>query len=437
MAGCGVQGHEVRGWVWEGSGAAVRSDVAMGVRAEGVYVLKSLLKGFAPICYSDCLLVFVCLENAIIYQVKETIMDPVTNAIMLSVLARYYGLKESGYDLYLELIALIDCKYGIETNLKVAIENFEKEPNSVLNIKELRDAIQRNKVGDDREILQAANKLYDALEPTFRAGEASAKLYMRMKLFKEIEKGNTYGQRKTLEAPIFPDLLDKKARSIIEKIIEEKYALKEEHIKRILAFICKKNFKISVAHPRLITKRFESPFWVQIYFEELDADAKARIKGIIGEDASDHVYDTEIKFGQVIKIKLYSPDITFPEPISKQLDSPSTSMTFLGKPLDTCQPGEHKVVLSILDNKTNIEYQSETFSVKVVDFAFDHVSQPLLSRTFAIVLGIGSFAMFLLTFLEQIDKTIGLTSGTAAGVLAAIVYANFYSLYQRLHPSTP
>lgn len=45
--------------------------------------------------------------------------------------------------------------------------------------------------------------------------------------------------------------------------------------------------------------------------------------------------------------------------------------------------------------------------------------------------------MFVLTFLEQIDKTVGLTSGTAAGVLAAAVYANFYNLYQRIRQNTP
>ena len=112
-------------------------------------------------------------------------------------------------------------------------------------------------------------------------------------------------------------------------------------------------------------------------------------------------------------------------------------MIFLGKPVNSCYVGEHKVVLSILDKKTNTEYQSETFSVQVVDFAFDHVSRPLISRAFAIVLGIGSFAMFMLTFLEQIDKTVGLTSGTAAGILALAIYASFYNIYQRVRPNIP
>lgn len=211
----------------------------------------------------------------------------------------------------------------------------------------------------------------------------------------------------------------------------------KSEINKILATFGKKYFQISVAHPKYLTKRFVSPFLIQLFFEELDSDVKAKIRALIGENIGEHVFDTELKFGQLVKIKLYSPDIDFPEPITKKLNSSLNSMTFLGKPLDTCQPGEHKVVLSIQDTKTDIEYQSETFSVKVVDFAFDHVSRPLLSKVSAVILGIGSFAVFLLTFLEQIDKTVGLTSGTAAGVLALAVYAGFYHLYQRLRPSTP
>jgi len=208
-------------------------------------------------------------------------------------------------------------------------------------------------------------------------------------------------------------------------------------LKRILKELGKQYFKISIAYPKLISKRFGSPFIVQLYFEELATNVKMKIMSVVGENYTEEVYKTELKYGQVVKVKLFSPDIVFAEPIIKKLDSSLNTMTFLGKPSDLCEAGEHKVTLSILDNKTNVEYQSETFSVKVVDFAFDHISRPLLSKASTTFLAIGSFAMFVLTFLEQIDKTVGLTSGTAAGVLAAVVYANFYNLYQRIRPNTP
>ena len=209
------------------------------------------------------------------------------------------------------------------------------------------------------------------------------------------------------------------------------------NLNKIVAVLGRKYFKVSISYPAFLSKRFESPFLVQLYFEELEPIVKEKIRKIIGAGFSEHIYHTDLKLGQAIKVKLSSPDITFPEPIAKKLDSPHSSLAFLGKPLDTCQPGEHKVVLSIMDNKTGLEYRSEIFSVKIVDFAFDHISRPLLSRVSTVGLGISSFIMFILTFLEQIDKTVGLTSGAAAGALALGIYASFYNLYQRVLPNTP
>ena len=136
-------------------------------------------------------------------------------------------------------------------------------------------------------------------------------------------------------------------------------------------------------------------------------------------------------------MKISSPIFSFSDSGIKVIDNPVNKVTFLVMPNDSCEPGSHKILISILDAETDREFESITINVQVVDFAFDHISRPLLSRVGAVVLGIGSFAMFILTFLEQIDKTVGLTSGTAAGVLAAVVYANFYNFYQRIRPNTP
>jgi hypothetical protein len=129
---------------------------------------------------------------------------------------------------------------------------------------------------------------------------------------------------------------------------------------------------------------------------------------------------SKIKFGKKIIVKISSADLSFSEPVKKIIQDPITKITFIGKPHDDCEPGFlHNIKVSVLDAKTEEEFEYLMLNnVRVVDFAFDHVSRPLLSRVSAVVLGVGSFAMFILTFLEQIDKTVGLTSGTAAGVLA-------------------
>ena len=69
--------------------------------------------------------------------------------------------------------------------------------------------------------------------------------------------------------------------------------------------------------------------------------------------------------------------------------------------------------------------------MRVVDFAFDHISRPLLSKVMSSVLGMGSVIMFILTALEQVDKTFGLTAGTAAAVLSSTILLQWWSVFHR------
>jgi serine/threonine protein kinase len=209
----------------------------------------------------------------------------------------------------------------------------------------------------------------------------------------------------------------------------------------------KSNFKISIAYPRLLSKRFESSFLLHIYFPEKRSHVTKNIRAEFQEqktneppqfqETSEYILSSSVKLQQKIKIKLFSPAFDFPESVTKLIDNPINKIIFLGMPKDNCVPGFHKVLISILDANTDQEFESFAISVRVVDFAFDHISRPMLSRVSAVVLGIGSFVMFILTSLEQIDKTVGLTSGTAAGVFALGIYAGFYNLYQRVRLNTP
>lgn len=199
-----------------------------------------------------------------------------------------------------------------------------------------------------------------------------------------------------------------------------------------------RHFRISIAHPKFLSKRFESSFLFQVY----TPDDRIRVtKNITDEfnqqEMAEHIQESSIGFGQLITVKFFSPEFVFSEPVTKLVTNKVSKIVYLGKPKDDCTPGLHRILVSVLDTKTNHEFESLTVSVQVVDFAFDHISRPMLSRVSAVVLGISSFAMYILTFLEQIDKTVGLTSGTAAGVLALGIYVSFYNLYQRVRPNTP
>lgn len=70
------------------------------------------------------------------------------------------------------------------------------------------------------------------------------------------------------------------------------------------------------------------------------------------------------------------------------------------------------------------------FRAEIVDYAFDHVSRPLLAKVISAAAGIGSVASFVLTFLGQIDKGFGLASGTAGGLIAALLTGRALRIYR-------
>lgn len=197
-------------------------------------------------------------------------------------------------------------------------------------------------------------------------------------------------------------------------------------------------YYLSISHPKLLSKRNETAFLLQIFLPQGAVKVGSNIREEFDDqEIAEHLRDSELKKGDVIKVKFFHPDIDFPEPAPKVLDKSVNRIVLLGKPKDTCEPGNHKVLVTISDAGTGHERESFTIMVNVVDFAFGKVSRPLLSKISAVVLGLGSFTMFVLALLEQIDKTVGLTSGTAAGVLMLAITTNFYNLYQRNRPATP
>jgi uncharacterized protein YegL len=225
-------------------------------------------------------------------------------------------------------------------------------------------------------------------------------------------------------------------RKKAEREAKEKVAIDNTEVKFDIRK--NKNLKFSIAGPKLLSKHFESSFLVQIFLPEKYAQVARNIKSEFREQESfEHSQFSKIKLGQKVLVKFFSPYFIFSTPDPKLINSSINTISLSGTPIDNCEIGLHKILISISDVETSLEIESLSIQVRVVDYAFDHFSRPMLSRVSAVVLGVGSFAMFILTFLEQIDKTVGLTSGTAAGVLAAVVYTNFYNLYQRIRTSTP
>jgi hypothetical protein len=187
----------------------------------------------------------------------------------------------------------------------------------------------------------------------------------------------------------------------------------------------------TLAYPKLMSKRFASVFIVKIHphgsrkaeREIQDAAEKYGLTAV--------THDSPVVEHQTVMIKLSSPQIEFSDPGAVVVSNEVKTVSFTGMPRDTCQPGKHAAVLSITDKENEVLMQSIPFEVEIVDFAFDHLSRPLLSNMVSALLVLGSLASFVLSFLGEIDKTFGLASGTAAGTAALFLYLRFLNLFQR------
>jgi hypothetical protein len=121
----------------------------------------------------------------------------------------------------------------------------------------------------------------------------------------------------------------------------------------------------------------------------------------------------------MVVIEMHSPRMkVYPSSVTGRLSSQIASTEFIIQPNDDCEYGFQHILITVSDEKTKQQYLSESFPVKVMDFAFDHVSRPLLARVSSIALGISSVAAFILTLLEQVDTAFGWSAGVAAAIVA-------------------
>lgn len=195
------------------------------------------------------------------------------------------------------------------------------------------------------------------------------------------------------------------------------------------------NIMATIAYPRLLSKRFSTAFFVYLYPEQFLLQTKLAIdKELELQHKKNHDYqkksgETGLKPGAKVKVLIECPGVLFSAPVAKQVTKEIVKIEFTAKPTDECAVGRHIAKLSIW-NLAGIEVFSMLFEIKVVDYLFDHVSRPVMMNISVIASGLVAGSMYLLTFLEQVDKTIGLTSGTATLLLAFAIYRVFLNLYR-------
>lgn len=190
-------------------------------------------------------------------------------------------------------------------------------------------------------------------------------------------------------------------------------------------------FSVSLACPRRMSKGYSSYFLVQLFDPADPRQAKARIsKTFKSVETQETTAESTVPSGRTVEITLSSAEIDFSASVQRIVQPGGLHGYFWGKPKDTCRPGDHPALLTITDADAGNEYDSIPFTVNVVDYAFDHVSRPLLSKIGSTVAGLASVTSFFLTFLGQIDKTFGLASGSAGCLVAVVLLARIGNIYR-------
>src|SRR5262245_30343878 len=83
-----------------------------------------------------------------------------------------------------------------------------------------------------------------------------------------------------------------------------------------------RTFLISVGYPACLSKRFASSFLVQIFLpKSRNRVAEAARSEFVREKSIEHIFTSNLTFGQKVKIKLFSPEIMFSDLAVKVLDS--------------------------------------------------------------------------------------------------------------------
>ncbi len=119
--------------------------------------------------------------------------------------------------------------------------------------------------------------------------------------------------------------------------------------------VLQKKYKISVAHPKLLSKGYVSLFIVQIYLPQMRLLAKKTLTtDFQHQKITEHLQDASIKEGTVVRIQLSSPVLRFSDSLCKYINQSPIVARFTVIPNNDCQPGIHYVVLSITDAENTI-----------------------------------------------------------------------------------
>lgn len=161
---------------------------------------------------------------------------------------------------------------------------------------------------------------------------------------------------------------------------------------------------ISLSHPERLAKGFTSKFVVSLNSPEQQAESRT--------------------------IQISSPTLDFSTSSNVQITEGPILFLYV-EPSRACNQGFHEFLIAVRDTSTQQDLLARSFSIRVVDYAFAHLSSPKFLAWVSILTGVWAVVLWLLPFLELIDMFWGLAAGTVAAGASAFHLFRLQSLYVR------
>ena len=182
-----------------------------------------------------------------------------------------------------------------------------------------------------------------------------------------------------------------------------------------------------VGTPRYFARGHSSTIYVDLVAELWRARANLFDKlEVAAKRSVDLLGHTKVKLAVECPSVKITPESTT---VSVEVDAKTE---FLCRPLADCPPGAHDALVLITEaGDSGVQIDTVAFAIKVRDYAFDHVSRPALTKIASAISGLAGASLFVLTFLEKLDKALGLSGGTAALLVMGFFGFSHFMNYNR------
>ncbi|WP_020569771.1 hypothetical protein [Neolewinella persica] len=200
----------------------------------------------------------------------------------------------------------------------------------------------------------------------------------------------------------------------------------------------KENTTLSILTPRKFSKGVSSLIELTFYRKRFKELYLKSIEEKVNT-TTNFSFSAQITWGSKVLVQISGTNIKVDKAKGAYLllDKDLLTTKFLLTPEASAKEGMQRIniTVSIADGNKDVEAFSESIEIEVVDLFMGVVSRPILNKGISFVTGAVGVLTFILTQLGSIDKSLGLTAGTASIGLAGLLGITSFLNYKKLTPT--